>query len=262
MSALHDFFGPHLSRCAATAGRQLRGLASADRDDVLADALLAAWEQREEFDPIKDGSLAQWFELRAKIARQRLRRRGKREGHSDHALLTALLAADDTEQAAEAWETVEDLASELTEPQRAALDLLAAGHSIRTVAKELSLGRSTVRGLSKRLERLQQLTPRRRYGSAPTASRTSDSDMRQQAPIDHKIERMLHRPATERGDCPVCWRCSWFEGLLPAKYEAPRSVDPEIEEAVRATDRRKQQIANTVRATPDKRFPMTDSEAA
>jgi DNA-directed RNA polymerase specialized sigma24 family protein len=260
--ALKDFFGPHLSRCAAAAGRYLRNLPPADRDDVLADALLSSWEDRAEFDPTKE-ALEVWFEHKAKVARQRLGRQTRR--HVAEQLNELLSAPDDPAFAAEAAQTVESLADGLPESQREALSRLAAGHSVRAVSIGLHLNRGAVRTLKKRLRRLQDISPRRSFAQ-PTARRTdSDNDLRGLAPIDHEIEKLLHRPTTERADCPVCFRCSWFDGVLPVKYGEPRHADAEIRAAVRAIEERKIEIANAQRVEPQLVwcfFPIEEAEAA
>lgn len=52
-------------------------------------------------------------------------------------------------------------------------------------------------------------------------------------------------------DCAVCWRCKWFDGLLPTgKRETRMGIeDLEVREAVKVTESRKIEIAQQVRGS-------------
>ena len=68
-----ETFVLQLARVAKRGSRHLRGLSHADRDDVIASALLWCWEHRTEFDQ-HEMPLEDWFSERLRAAR---RQRGR-----------------------------------------------------------------------------------------------------------------------------------------------------------------------------------------
>lgn len=200
-----ETFAVQLARASKRGQRHLRGLSRADRDDVIADAILMSWEEREQFDAAA-GSLDNWFAERVRRARRRLKR------DRPHVSITELnepAAPDDVERTAITRDMVEQK--------------LRAGLTKRKLARLLG-----------------ELPPLIERPATPTRAPLPRNE---RAPIDHAIEKMLRRPSSERADCPVCWRCCYFQGLTPKRYAPPKIVDPEIRAAVTATEARKIIIA-------------------
>lgn len=196
-----------------TRGRAfVRGLPRDSADDVLAHALLLAWERRAEFDP-GEQTLPRWFDRLIREARRALR---APQPHANYAeLLADLAGAEDIERSAQLQQASERLVASFGDDAQRVLKLRADGSSIRAIAEELRLNVCTVRAICARARRLGS-----EWLPAPPVERavsprvgSSDDDSGRKAPIDHEIERLLRRPKAERADCPVCWRCMWFYGL-------------------------------------------------
>jgi hypothetical protein len=231
-------------RFARVAARVTRKLPPDAQSEVFATAYLKARESYGDFDAMRgDGTiesrLDSWFFGLALNAKKKIRREYRPLGASE--ALETLVAADNPEAEAIRSEVFEKLTTE----DLAIMAALEGGASVRQAARKCKASVSHVKQVKRRTRiKLLQIAEH----AAPAVRReptgSSDDDMREAAPIDHEIERMLRRPATSKADCPVCWRCSWFDGLLPVKYAAKKLADAEITEAILRTELRKQDIAN------------------
>lgn len=241
MRSAAEEFAIQLGRASKRSMRYLRWTPAQDRNDVIATAMLSAWEARGTYCPTEH-SLDDWFAEHIKRAVAE----GKRGSHAPVSLESMQEPADpvDTERELATRQAAEVAYAELDELEREIVLKLAVGASMREIR---ALGASYVtRRMFNKLRRLAQLLPdlpRPRAAGKPV--RDSDDIKDKLAAIDHEIERMLRRPATERADCPVCWRCCWFEGLKPKNYHAPKHIiESEVLAAVTVTEARKIEIAN------------------
>lgn len=242
MTSAVEQFTIQLARVSKRGSRHLRGLMPADRQDVIGSAILWCWEHKHEFDSTTQ-SLEDWFAERLKAARRSLVTATKREPIADTGG-----SSPDPAREAESQDSLEKLAASLTPDERRVARLLGEGYSERSIAAQLTwINRSTLKVMHHKLHKLRDLLP----SEPPTiansdVAKDSDSEEREPAPIDHEIEKLLRRPSTERGDCPVCFRCCWFNGLKPINYKPPKLVDSEIRAAVTATEAEKIRIAKWV----------------
>jgi hypothetical protein len=247
MKTINELFGVRFSRLADAGAPHLKRLCAEDYNEVLADAILDAWEHRAEYDETKE-QIQIWFAGFVQRARWRLRKRGQRETGRESSIerLDGLLAGNDVEHAIECGQVAAQLEAEMTADERSAADLLLSGQSVRQVSAATGMNRGKVRGIAKRLRRLNDIRPATDTPVSGARKRKTDSDdsMRKPAKIDHDIEKLLDGPKTEKADCPVCWRCCYFDGLMPVRYRASRHFEPEIRAAVFATEQRKIAIAN------------------
>jgi DNA-directed RNA polymerase specialized sigma24 family protein len=235
-----EVFATELGRASKRSVHLLTGLTRADRDDAISAAMLQAWEQR---DTLKDQKLDEWF---AEILRGSVRhiKRSSRSRSYSSMKLNEIAGIDSTSQSAEAISDAEALTKKLTAREQAVAMKLAEGYALTQIATELKMPQKELKRITRKLKKLNN----EHYFNEPRTaySPPADSDHREEplAPIDHEIEKLLRRPATSTADCPVCWRCFWFEGLTPVHYHPPTLLEPEIQAAVAATEARKIQIGN------------------
>jgi hypothetical protein len=226
-----ETFVVQLARVSKRGSRYLLGLQSADRDDVVASALLAAWTQRDDYD--FNTPLDTWFSEHLRNARRAFKRAQKPTTSVEQ--LNELAAPDDVAYQVESMMATDTVYAALTVSERRIVSALALGYETPSPA---------VRSLRSKLRKLRDIMPERQEAArAPAEQVERDTP----APIDHEIEKLLRRGATTTADCPVCWRCCWFDGLAPSQYSPPHFAEAEVETAVRDTERRKIEIANGVR---------------
>lgn len=240
MTSPVEAFVVELGRVSQRGSRYLRGLSRDDRDDVIAGALLSAWETRETYD--QKTALEDWFSAHLREARRSLKRT---DAFVSVERLAELVAPNNTEREVQMQEAATRFIETLEETEQEVVERLMGGERWRTIVTELGVSGQRVKALNSKLRYLHDYLPNAVHApKGPVGHRESD----EAAPIDHEIERMLRRGATTTADCPVCWRCSWFEGLLPAHYHPTALAEAEVSEAVRAVEARKIEIANEVRA--------------
>ncbi len=239
MSAVETFV-LQLARVAKRGSWHLRGLGAADRDDVVAAALLWCWEHRAEFDQ-HVMPLDKWFAERLKAARRQRRRPPAASS------LHALVADDDTERHAAARAAVEWLERSLTSQDRSIAHALGKGLSIRATADRVGVSKDAVHEFRKRIRKVRDLLPGERIMLTPQRP-MSDEDWREATAIDHALAALISGPRIGK-ECPPCWRCCWFLGFIPdpKTYQPTTLADDEVQTAVRATERRKIEIANEIR---------------
>lgn len=243
MTGAAEIFAVELGRAAKRSSRLLTGLRAADRDDAISAAMLECWEKR---DSVGARPLDEWFAEVLKGSVHHIKRSSRSRSYSAMKL-NEIAAPDSTLNSAEAVSSAEQLARRLTHREQSVALKLAEGYSLSRIATDLQMAHSELKKTIRKLKKLNDTTftpPRAPYAPAP------DSDHRdpEPAPIDHEIEKLLRRPANSTADCPVCWKCFWFEGLTPAHYHPPQLVEPEIQAAVAATEARKIRIGNGERA--------------
>jgi hypothetical protein len=233
-----------LARASKRGSYHLRGLHGADKDDVIATALMWCWERRAKYDP--QYTVEEWFDMMLRDARQKWLRWARFQKR-DEGLTTA---SEFNEQMAE---HLPDPTAEAAEAQSAARELMAM---LEPDEREQISG--IVRGsreptpvLARKLQKLRKLLPEVADRRKVLRSLRVESDAVVDAPapqIDKELAQIGAMPRHPHADCPVCWRCKWFDALLPGAYSQVRTVvDQEIQEAIWATETRKLFIAQGLR---------------
>lgn len=247
MSKVAELFVITLARASRRARKDLRDLGRADRDDVLASAILWCWENRSKYNPAVP--LDDWFVGAIRNAKRKWVRGEIRQAAE---VVEDIVAPDSTLAQAQALEAAERLVAGLDETARTVAGMMAQGHGRRAIGRALKVRDSTVSAIQKDIRRLRQLLPddlefRRTLRAASRDG--SDNDERGLAPIDREIERLEFSPP-QGAECPPCWRCKWFEGYLPMGHKPVRMAlrEEEVRFAVLDVEARKIGIAKRVRA--------------
>jgi RNA polymerase sigma factor (sigma-70 family) len=225
-------------------------LSRADRDDILATAILWCWENRTTYNP--SVSLDDWF-----VGAIRNARRAWENGETHEAteLTEAIAVPDDTSIKAELLQVEERInacINALAPKEQAIAVKQVNGWTRDEIAAELHVSAREVSQVRNKLAPLQKYIPDSRDWKriVRKATVTDSDDMSDElASIDRDIERVEFAPPAGK-DCPPCWRCKWFEGYMPVgKYKVPlmRVVEPAIRAAVLEVEARKLNIAMAVR---------------
>jgi DNA-directed RNA polymerase specialized sigma24 family protein len=220
-----------LGRAVKFSLRSLSGLSTADRDDVTAAALLAAIEDQAAAPVV---GLDDWFREKVRAARRDLQ---TSRNPLVRAKLSDMASAEDLERDAALTQLADRITAEVDIEDQPLLEMYAQGFTCAEIAARIQATPTYVR---RRLRTVRgRLGPLRKWlPDLPRVTETphlSDSADDAPPPIDHAIEKMLRRPKTPRSDCPVCWRCCWYDGLAPHKHLVLQST----------VDKRKRQIALT-----------------
>jgi DNA-directed RNA polymerase specialized sigma24 family protein len=222
-----------------------RGLQHADRDDVIAAAMLWCWENRDSYSLTT--TLETWFMNAIRDAYKALRR-GELPVSDES--IERLGGGDTTYESAAAESAAEAISRTLTRAERRVAVLTMEGY---TKANMLDRGvrEIDIRESRATIRRLRELLPDdvsyRVLVRTPPASSSDDTDDRL-SEIDVAIEQLEFAPPAGK-DCPPCWRCMYFEGFMPAGKRETRMeiADVEVREAVKVTEARKIEIAQQVR---------------
>jgi RNA polymerase sigma factor (sigma-70 family) len=246
VGGIAELFVITLARASRRARRYLKGMDSADRDDVLGSAILWCWENRALYNP--SVPLDDWFVGAIRNARRDWSRGESRQVAE---IVEDFPAPDTTLALAQSREAAERLAATLSDRAAAVAALVARGYSRRLIGHKLRLSDYELSAIQKDLRRLRHLLPDETEFRATlrAASRGgSDSDARPLAPIDREIEKLEFSPPPGK-ECPPCWRCKWFEGFLPGDHVPVRMPirEAEVRDAVLNTEARKVYIARRVR---------------
>lgn len=243
-----EVFTMQLARAAGKqANRYLRarGLQKADRDDIVAAAMLWCWENRANYSLTT--TLETWFMNAIRDAHKDMRR---------HALPTAdesidnMGGEDTTYNNVEAESSAKVLIDALTPADKEVALLTLKGFSrAEMIAK--GVPEWTIRGAKDRIKQLRRLIPDdkvTRKVIARTAPAVGSDDVEYTSGIDMELQQLDFAPPAGQ-DCPPCWRCMWFEGFMPAGKRDTRLdiEDKEVREAVRNTEAHKIEIAQQVR---------------
>lgn len=210
----------------------LRGLSAADRDDAAAAAMLECWERRATF--TNEG--AEQFVYNALRRAVRYIKSAQRVGNYAELKLMELRSVDDTALEAAARSAVERMT--LTKVERGVAMSIAEGYSSLEIAERQEIAISEVARVRRKLRKFKDMMPTADIDKT-FQRRDADEDTRPLASIDHEIEQLLRRPAHTTADCPVCWRCMYFEGFTPKRYAPPALVDDEMRAVVEAIEARK-----------------------
>ena len=234
-------FAIELGRAAKKAHRWLRRLPLQDRDDAIASAMLSCWERRSTFDPLQE-ALEDWFARSVRSSAQYIVRATRVKEYAS-VKLGEIPTLDESSRTAEALDSTANVLKNLTATEQTIALELAEGYNLKEIAERLSLSRGIVRATLRKVKRMKAFRPN--VDPVFQAYAALEPFDRELAPIDHAIEAMLRRPATERADCPPCWKCMYFEGWKPVHYKPSKIVDEEIRIAVHSTEGRKIEIAGS-----------------
>jgi hypothetical protein len=244
-----EIFTLQLARAAASQANKFlraRGLQKADRDDVIAAAMLWCWENRDNYSLTT--TLETWFMNAVRNAYQDLKRN---ELPTSYESLENIGGEDTTYGAVSAESDARSLLQQLTAPEREivaqALDGVTWREMIRHGTPEtlLKQTKEVLRVLRKTMPDNAARAALAR--TAPTVS--SDNADDQISEIDMALEKLDFPPPAGK-DCPLCWRCSWYYGFMPDGKRSTRMdiEDREVREAVKSTEARKIEIAQQVRS--------------
>jgi DNA-directed RNA polymerase specialized sigma24 family protein len=230
-----------IARASRRARRYLRRMTREDRDDVLSTAILWCWENRVNYDPSLP--LEDWFVGAVRDAKKKFRRG---EAHAPEELSERLAAPDDTPTSAAAHEAAEQLVRGLTRDGREVLSLIAHGYTRSEIVSRGYTGRqydetrTRVRQLRRLGAETGNLRPLLRTGVTPTSGESDDKPWSEVVTIDFAPH--------EGQECPPCWKCKWFEGLLPPRKRSTRMdiVELDVRQAIEDTEARKALIAQRV----------------
>ncbi len=260
MDRAEEIFTMQLARAAGkTANRflQMRGLQTADRDDIVSAALLWCWEHRDNYSLTT--TLETWFMYSVRHAWEAWRRK---EIPVSNVSLDRVGGADEAYNIAEAESAATALLSALTPVDREIALLTMQGYT-RSELRERGYSTRAVHATHRRIKQLRRLLPDDKVTlkiarAAPTASSEYNADDEDLTDVDSSrhdvswIDRVvagLDLPPKHGKNCPPCFRCMWFEGFMP---DGKRSVrmdieDKDVREAVKDTEARKIEIAQQVR---------------
>lgn len=240
-----------LARASQRARRYLRGLAAADREDVLATAILWCWEHKTTYDP--SVALDDWF---VGAIRNALRDWRRGEGRNNAELVEVMQAPDDPSTHAEAIEAVEAVAKALSPEEQRIAELITRGHTRKEIRDVMGpMANDAVAAVRVRLRGMRDLMPDFKHVSriirsarTPAAAASADAEITKPIGIDREIARLEFTPPGG-ADCPPCWKCKYFDGYLPlgSRSTGMVIVEPEVRDAVRETELRKLAIAARVR---------------
>lgn len=238
MTSVAELFVIALARASRRARRHLRGLERADRDDVLATAILWCWEHKATYQP--SVSLDDWFISAIRDARKAFKRG---EAKQVAEMVETIAAPDDPAWQVEIRDAVKAMCDSMDDKDRQILKLRMEGLDTSAIATQIN---TPLRTVERRLTRLRAYIPEREnFKLVIRKSQRVDSDA-QTAPswIDKEIERLDFAPPAGR-DCPPCWKCRYFDGFIPQGNRSTHMqiMEPEIRAAVSNTEARKIAIA-------------------
>lgn len=244
-----------LARASKRARRYLRGLERADKDDIIASAILWCWENRTTYSP--SVSLDTWFVGAVRNARTKW---ALGETHEAAEVIETIGVPDDTSARAEVRLTIERLVAKMNPRQLKIADLVARGFEQDDIAHRLDLSVTTIKRDLHRIREWQERIPeshewRKALHASPKETTKTDhyegsTSATHESWIDKEIAKLEFAPPAGN-DCPPCWRCKWFEGYLPTPntvQRIPITVEPEIRASVLNIEARKVEIAGLVRA--------------
>jgi RNA polymerase sigma factor (sigma-70 family) len=234
-----------LARASRRARRHLRGLEKADREDILATAILWCWENRATYNPAI--LLDDWFVGAIRDARKAVERDGERHTFDDLLAQTSV-APDDTAWSVETRQAIGLIFRSMDERDKRIVRLSMEGMNQESIAELIGV---PVRTIKRKLARIRAMVPEREnFKLSNHTAPSGDSDSHHSAPrIDKEIAKLEFAPPAGK-DCPPCWRCKWFDGYVPPTNTARRApilMEPEIRAAVLEVEARKIDIAYGLR---------------
>lgn len=243
-----EVFTMQLARAAAKQANRFliaRGLQKADRDDVIAAAMLWCWENRDNYSLTT--TLETWFMNAVRDAYKDLQRD---ELPTSDESLDNMGGGDDTYNTAAAESSAKALIDALTPAHKKVAEGIMRGYT-RAEMIERGISKRNVDEAHQRIKQLRRLLPDLEgirliaRTMPPVPSDGADDKLSE---IDVALEQLDFAPPAGK-DCPPCWRCMWFEGFMPAgKRDTRMDIDDaEVREAVKNTEARKIEIAQQVR---------------
>jgi len=243
-----EIFITELGRAGSkTADRFLsaRKLQKADRDDVVAAAVLWCWSHRDSYSLTT--TLETWFMNAVRDAYKDLKRN---ELPTSSESIEKLGGSDDTYNTAAAASSADVLINALTSVDKTVALMTMQGYTQGEIM-EKGISHSAVQGARARIKQLRRLVTDvdgieliQRASRSPSSDDASDH----LSGLDAELEQLDFAPPSGK-DCPPCWRCMWFEGYMPDGKRSTRLeiVDKEVSDAVQSTEARKIEIAQMVR---------------
>lgn len=254
MTSAASVFVIQLARASRKANRFVRHLQRADREDVIAAAILWCWENKHNYSLTT--TLDTWFVGAVRNAKQAWLRGEAREASE---FMSEIPTGDTTLAHVEAQEAATKLILALPFEYKKVAKLQMQGFT-REEMMAKGVSKDTIDNTRARIKQLRRLLPDdHEYRRTLRAYRAPSSDHPQggeedgvsnthQSRIDREIEQLEAMPKHGK-DCPPCWRCKWFEGYMPALHVSMRLpiTEPEVALAVSKTEAEKVRIAREVR---------------
>lgn len=244
MTSAGEVFVLQLARASRKANRFVRHLQRADREDILAAALMWCWKNRESYS--LTATLEQWF-----VGAVRNAYRDWQNGEATEAAesIAEIPTGDTTAANAEVESSAQALIRALPSEYKKVALMLARGLT-RDEMMARGISRDTYDATRVRIKQLRRLLPEpHEFRAAIVRVKPPDSDSTTPVSnIDREIEELEAMPKHGK-DCPPCWRCKWFEGYMPGAHVPMRMpiIEPEVSAAVSATEGEKVRIAQEVR---------------
>lgn len=234
------------------AGRQAhkflraRGLQKADRDDVIAAAMLWCLENRATYSLTT--TLETWFMNAIRDAYKNFQR--DELPTAEESLDNMSRGEDETFDIVAAESSAKALLKAMPPEYKQVALLTMQGYTRRELMKQ-GHDQYVIDSTYARIKQLRRLVPdesRSKRLVQTAAAVASDHAGDQLSEIDMALEQLEFAPPAGK-DCPPCWRCSWYDGFLPlGKRDTRMEIeDAEVREAVKSTEARKIMIAQQVR---------------
>lgn len=243
MTSASEAFVVQLARVSEHAKRQLRGLSSVDRDDVISMAVLWCWEHRNQYKP--ELSLEMWFTGAMRDARKKFTTEEERQGHVTLDVMQSL----DPEAQAMSAQSLKNLNAHLKRDEKKIASLIAQGYTRAEVRERLGgLDNQTFARVKAKVRELRpdDGRPMLVHGPSGATHVRPDSESGTAPNVPSSIDRAIARldfPPHEGADCPPCWKCCYFLGFKPRNYKPTKLADEQVQVAVRATEAEKIRIA-------------------
>lgn len=284
-----EVFTIQLSRAGAAQADKflrVRGLQKSDRDDIVAAALLWCWENRDKYDPLI-AQLDMWFIRAVRNAWESWRAQDlptSEESLDKFGRVDETYAAVASESAARALiDALPPASKELAVltmkgfsrrelikqgyPERAIGDTYKRIKQMRRLIPDsfeswlLTNSRVVVGTQRKSVSRVLNFGNQRTHVPLSDGSDVDREDDVADFSVESQHEADQHVAvidllltkldfAPQHGsECPPCWRCKWFEGMLPSGKRDTRMAieDDEVRAAVKDVEIRKIEIAQQVR---------------
>jgi hypothetical protein len=244
-----EVFTMQLARAAGKQANKFlaaRGLQKADRDDVIASAMLWCWENRAIYSLTT--TLETWFMNAIRDAYKALR---VAELPTSDESIENMGGGDETYDIVAAESAATALLQALPPDYKKIAALTMQGFTRRELMDK-GHDQYVIDSTYARIRQLRRLVPdesrSKRLIQTAAAAPSDDADDKI-SEIDVAIEQLDFAPPAGK-DCPPCWRCMWFEGFMPAGKRDTRMdiEDKDVREAVRVTEARKIEIAQQVRS--------------
>jgi hypothetical protein len=227
---------------------RVRGIQKADRDDIIAAALLWCWENQAKYDPLI-AQLDMWFIRAVRNAWESWR---ANELPTSAVSVDSIGGGDETYDIVAAESAASAIIRELKPVERRIAILTMQGYTKSEIMEE-GISRHEIREAREFIKRLRELLPDKADYSfvirTPSAEMSDDVTATGFSGLDKALFAALDFPPHHGKDCPPCWRCMWFEGFMPSGKLSVRLVikDDEVRAAVEATEARKIEIAQQIR---------------